>query len=109
MSFQGFCDCSARALDSQVAFGVGLMTVFWVAVIAIVAFVLERVITRYVRKFAKRARLEPGVFSNLVLKFRILILIVALASIFNAWSLKKNGFGPSPHLEVRLLDLKRTS
>lgn len=59
VSFQGFFDY----LDSQVAFGVRLMTVFWVAAIAIVAFVLKRVITRYVREFAKRARLEPGVLA----------------------------------------------
>jgi small-conductance mechanosensitive channel len=88
VSFQDFFDY----LNSQSIFGVSLMTIFWIAFIAVVASVLERVVTRYLRKFAKRAHLEPSVSSSLVLTFRILILIGAVASIFSVGGLKQEWF-----------------
>lgn len=68
------------------------MSIFWVAIIALVAFVLERVMTRYLRRFAKRARLEPHVSNSLVLTFRVLILIGAGASIVRVGGLTSEGF-----------------
>jgi small-conductance mechanosensitive channel len=49
--------------------------------IAIVAIAIERVITRYISRFSKRAKLEPNTANKLVLTFRILILIGALFAI----------------------------
>ncbi len=53
----------------------------WMAVIAAVALVLERILTRYVRKLAKKTRLEPQVTNGVVLASRIAILLFALASL----------------------------
>jgi small-conductance mechanosensitive channel len=50
------------------------------------------VITRYLRRFAKRARLEPNVTNSLVLTFRILILIGAVASIVRVGGLTTEWF-----------------
>jgi hypothetical protein len=69
-------------LDSiKIYDGVSLLTMLWIAIIGAVALVLERLIIRYVRKFAKKARLEPEVTNGVVLTFRLLILIGALASL----------------------------
>jgi small-conductance mechanosensitive channel len=69
-------------LDSiKIYDGISLLSMLWVVVIAAVALVLERLIVRYVRKFAKKARLEPEVTNGIVLTFRLLILIGALASL----------------------------
>ena len=50
-------------------------------VIAIVAVTLERLISRYLSRFAKRIKLEPSASNNLVLTFRILILIFAVLAV----------------------------
>lgn len=68
-------------LESTTVFGVSLSTIFWLAMIAVVAVILERAITRYLRRFAKRAHLELHVANNLVLTFRLIILIGAIASL----------------------------
>ena len=62
-------------------FGVDLYTIIEIIVIAVVAITLERLFTRYLSRFAKRAELEPGVSNSLVLTFRVLILIGALLAI----------------------------
>lgn len=62
-------------------FGVELSTILEIVVIALVALALERLFTRYLSRFAKRAKLERGVSNNLVLTFRILILIGAVLAI----------------------------
>jgi small-conductance mechanosensitive channel len=59
-------------------FGVDLYTILEIVIIALVALSLERLFTRYLSRFAKRAKLERGVSNNLVLTFRILILIGAV-------------------------------
>ena len=59
-------------------FGVDLSTIIWIIIIAAVAITLERLVSRYLSHFAKRAKLEPSVTNNLVLTFRILILIGAV-------------------------------
>ena len=69
-------------------FGVAFSTIFWIAVISVVAIVLERVITRYLSRVAIRARLEPHVTNNLVLTFRILILVGAVLALSQAGGLQ---------------------
>jgi small-conductance mechanosensitive channel len=58
-----------------------LSTIFDILVIAIVAITLERLISHYLTGFAKRIKLEPSASNNLVLTFRILILIFAVLAI----------------------------
>ncbi len=62
-------------------FGVDLSTIIGIAIIAASAIVFERLFTRYLSHFAKRAKLEPGVTNNLVLTGRIVILIIALLAL----------------------------
>lgn len=76
MSVQDFLDY----LNSQTLFGVPLITILSMAIIAIIALILERVMTRYLRKFTKRTHLEPNVSNRLILTFRILVLIGAAAA-----------------------------
>jgi small-conductance mechanosensitive channel len=59
-------------------FGIDLYTIIGLIIIAAVAIALERLFTRYLSRFAKRAKLEPSAANNLVLTFRILILIGAV-------------------------------
>jgi small-conductance mechanosensitive channel len=61
-------------------FGIDLTTVLYIIVIAAAALILERVFVTYVSRFAKRAKLERNAANNLVLTFRILILISAVLS-----------------------------
>lgn len=61
--------------------GVSLLTIFWIIVIAAIAFLLERLTVRYIRRFAKKTRLEPAVTNGLILTFRLLISVGALASL----------------------------
>lgn len=65
-------------------FGIPVSTIIDIIVIAIIAVTLERLVSRYLSRFAKRVRLEPSASNNLVLTFRILILIftvLALSSV----------------------------
>ncbi len=62
-------------------FGVDLSLIIEIIIIALVALSLERLFTRYLSRFAKRAKLERGASNNLVLTFRILILIGAVLAI----------------------------
>ncbi|MCW4044857.1 MAG: mechanosensitive ion channel family protein [Candidatus Bathyarchaeota archaeon] len=62
-------------------FGVEFSVVIEVVVIAAVAIALERLITRYLSCFAKRAKMERSAANNLTLTFRILILIGAVLAI----------------------------
>lgn len=62
-------------------FGISLSQIIWVMLIAAIAFAIERVITRYLSHFAKRAKLQPDTANNLTLTFRILILIGTVLAI----------------------------
>jgi small-conductance mechanosensitive channel len=62
-------------------FGIDLTTIMEIIIIAAVAITLERLVSRYLSHFAKRAKLEASVTNNLVLTFRILILIGAVLAI----------------------------
>jgi small-conductance mechanosensitive channel len=62
-------------------FGIGFSTILSIMVIVAAAIAIERLFTRYLSRFAKRAKLERNVTNNLVLTFRILILIGAVLAI----------------------------
>ncbi len=57
------------------------LTVAYIAIIAAIAVTLERLITTYLHRFANRAKLERNAANNLVLTFRILILIGTVLAI----------------------------
>lgn len=59
-------------------FGIELSTLIGIMIVATVSIVLERLFTRYLLRFAKRAKLGLRVANSLVLFFRILILIGAV-------------------------------
>jgi len=60
-----------------------LTTILWVIVIAAVAAVLERLITRWLRRFIKRTEMPPDVGNGLILTARLLILIGAAVALLN--------------------------
>jgi len=62
-------------------FGVDLSTILWIIIIVAAAIALERLFTRYLSHFAKRVKLKRSTANNLVLTFRILILIVTVLAI----------------------------
>ena len=62
-------------------FGIPVTTLIYIIIIAIIAVTLERVISRYLSRFGKRVKLEPSASNNLVLTFRILILIFTVLAI----------------------------
>jgi hypothetical protein len=62
-------------------FGVNLSTILSLLIILGVAVILERLITTYLSRFAKRAKLERNAANNLVLTFRIIILIGAVLAL----------------------------
>ena len=61
-----------------ILFGIDFSTIIGLIIIAVVAIALERFFTYYLSRFAKRAKLEPSAANNLVLTFRIFILIGAV-------------------------------
>jgi MscS family membrane protein len=62
-------------------FGVSTTQIISLILIIVIAIVIERVITRYLSYFSKRAKLELNTANQLTLTFRILILIGALLAI----------------------------
>ena len=75
--------------------GIDLMTVLYVVVIAVVALFIERAITTYLSRFANRAKLERNAANNLVLTFRIIILIGTILAIS-----RLGGIGPEWILSI---------
>jgi len=69
-------------------FGIPLSIILYILAIAVVAITIERVITIYLSRVAKRAKLERNVTNSLVLTFRIIILIGAVLVISNLGGLK---------------------
>jgi small-conductance mechanosensitive channel len=57
--------------------------VILILIVAAVAVTIERIITTYLSRFAKRAKLQPHTTNNLMLITRILILIFAIGAIAN--------------------------
>lgn len=58
-----------------------LITVIWVIVIATVAAVIERIITRWLRKIIKRTEMPPEVGNGLILTGRLIILVGAVVAL----------------------------
>jgi small-conductance mechanosensitive channel len=88
MNVQDFFDY----LESTTFFGIKLSTVLAIVIIALIAVILERGMTRYLRRFAKRTRLAPNVTNGLVLAFRLLIFIGAVASLIRVGGLPTEWF-----------------
>jgi small-conductance mechanosensitive channel len=61
--------------------GISFGLILEILLIAVIAITFERLISRYLSHFAKRIKLQPSTGNNLVLTFRILILIFAVLSI----------------------------
>jgi small-conductance mechanosensitive channel len=53
----------------------------WIIVTAIVAIILERSITRYINRFAQKKDIALNVKNNMILFFRLIILVGVIASI----------------------------
>jgi len=79
-------------LDTAAFFGIKLSTILSIVIIAVIAVVLERVITRYLKRFVKRAHLTPNVANGLLLTFRLLILISAIAALVRIGGLPTEWF-----------------
>lgn len=79
-------------LNQQTPLGLTFAQILSITVISAIAFLLERLITGYLRGFAKRAHLERGVSSRLILTFRILILIGSFGAIVRVGGLDTQWF-----------------
>lgn len=86
-------------LESSPFPGVTWGMILSVTIIIVVAIILERLMTRYLRRLAKRARLALQVTNGLALTFRLLILIGAIAALVSIrglptdWLLAFSAFG----------------
>jgi len=60
-----------------------LATVLWVAVIAAVAFVVERMITRWLKKIVERTEIPLGVRNGLILTGRLIVLVGAILALLH--------------------------
>ncbi len=69
-----------------------LMTIIGAAIIVVVAVILERFITRYLRRFTKRRKLPPHVGNGMVLVSRLLILLGAVMALFRVAGLPAEWF-----------------
>jgi small-conductance mechanosensitive channel len=86
---------SARSLFVNQAsgpFGIEWATYLSIIIIIVVAVILERLVTRYLRRFARRTHLSPNVANGLTLAFRLLILIGAIASLIRLGGLPAEWF-----------------
>lgn len=62
-------------------FEIQVSTIIYIIIIVVIAVILERLFSRYLSHLAKRVKLEPSASNNLVLTFRILILIFTVLAI----------------------------
>ena len=60
-----------------------LITMIWVIVIATVAAVIERIITRWLRKIIKRTEMPPEVGNGLMLTGRLVILVGVVVALLH--------------------------
>lgn len=58
-----------------------LAPVVWVIITTIIAVVLERSITRHINRFAQKKDIAPNVKNNMILFFRLMILVGVTAAI----------------------------
>jgi len=75
------------SLWNDLFFGIPLEQIIYVMIIVATAFILERLTSRYLRKFAVRSELPPDVGNGLVLTSRLLILIGAVAMLLRVGGL----------------------
>jgi small-conductance mechanosensitive channel len=69
-----------------------LKVIVGVAVIVVVAVILERFMTRYFRRFTKRRKLPPHVGNGMVLVSRLLILLGVVIALFRVAGLPAEWF-----------------
>jgi small-conductance mechanosensitive channel len=79
-------------LNQQTPFGLTLGQIISIVIIGSIAIVLERLITRHLRRFAKRSHLERNVSNNLILTFRIIIFIGSVAALVRIGGLDTQWF-----------------
>jgi len=60
-----------------------LITIMWVIAIAAVAAVVERVVTRWLRRIVKRTEMPPEVGNGLILTGRLIILVGAVVALLH--------------------------
>lgn len=60
-----------------------LTTVVWLIVVAVAATILERLTTRWLKKFMKRAQIPPDVGNGLIVTARLLILVGAVVAVLH--------------------------
>ena len=60
-----------------------LITIIWVAIIAVVALILERLSVRWVKKFIRKSKIPTEVGNGLILTTRLLILAGAIIALLN--------------------------
>jgi len=60
-----------------------LLTMIYLAIVGIVAIVIERILTRQVKRFTSGRELPPEVTNGLLLITRILVLLGALSAVFS--------------------------
>ena len=60
-----------------------LITTIWVIIIAIVAAIVERLITGWLRKFVKRTEMPPEVGNGLILAGRLILLVGAVVTLLH--------------------------
>jgi small-conductance mechanosensitive channel len=72
---------STSTPNSAGILGIPIETVVIIIVVAISALTIERIITRYISRVANRLKWELHTTNNLVLTFRIFILLGALAAV----------------------------
>ena len=88
MDWEGIIDW----LNRQTPLGLTLAQILSIAVIGSVAIILERLVTRRLRRYAKQAQLERNVSNNLILTFRILVLLGASVAIVRVGGLDTQWF-----------------
>lgn len=76
----------------EAVLGVTLSQLLSLLIIAVVAIILERLITRYLSRVARRARLAPNVVNSVILTCQLLILIGAAASVIRVGGLPTEWF-----------------
>jgi len=79
-------------LNQQTPLGLTLTQILSIAVIGSMAIILERLVTRRLRRYTKQAQLERNVSNNLILTFRILVLLGAFVAIVRVGGLDTQWF-----------------
>jgi len=82
---------SSSIFDLQIIPGITVLQLIWFAAAALVALILERIVTKYLRRFAKRQHLERHVSNSLVLTFRIVILLGVVAFVIRVGGVSPEG------------------